>query len=215
MEKKIEIEAGKSLEDVVNILLDAKEKGERAFCEFNGHILHSNDISMDSAFLEVVGCTKAEHDQKIKDYLENYEQEIKSREEREEEYLQKVEDSRGQEKIIITKEAVINGLKYIAENQNTTQDELIDGLLQLGCNFTLDDINDQFPESINLIDGMKTGALSCGATVIANMRDSDLGRDYGTIRFLNNDNDTSIYHFIRILTGDETYTKENIDISYR
>jgi hypothetical protein len=41
---------------------------------------------------------------------------------------------------------VIKGLKFIAEHPEMEQEKLVDGLLNLGCNFTFSDIDEQFPE---------------------------------------------------------------------
>jgi hypothetical protein len=115
--------------------------------------------------------------------------------------------------VVITMPTVIEGLKFIAENQTLSQEELIKGLLDLGCNFTLEDIKKQFPDSGLLFEGMKKGEVACGASVIANVRDTEYGRAYCNDRFLSLDDETSIYHFVRIVTGDPNYTKDNLDIS--
>ena len=60
---------------------------------------------------------------------------------------------------------------------------------------------------------MKKGEVAFGASVIANVRDTEYGRAYCDDRFLSLDDETSIYHFIRIVTGDENYTKENLEKS--
>ena len=113
-------------------------------------------------------------------------------------------------KKLITMEMVIKGLKFIAENQSLTREELKFGLLELGCDFTHEDIKEQFPQNIGLFEGMAQGNISCGANVIVNMRESDYGKSYGQNRFLSIDDGTSVYHFIRVVTGDNSYTKENI-----
>lgn len=77
MEKEIKVSSGTKLESVVYALLAAKEIGKHVCCDFNGVILHSDTVSMDSAFMEVVGCTKAEYDQLQKEWQENYEREQK------------------------------------------------------------------------------------------------------------------------------------------
>ena len=110
-------------------------------------------------------------------------------------------------------EVVIRGLRFIAENQLISQEELIEGLLKLGCTFSLEDIDKQFPSDITLFEGMRQCYIGTGAALIVNVRDSEYGRSYCDECFLKIDNDTSIYHFIRVVTGDETYTKENIDSS--
>lgn len=77
MEREIEFLIGETLESVVYTLLTAKARGEKVYGKFNGHILHSDTISMDSAYIEVCGCTKAEHDKKMEEWLECYKQEEK------------------------------------------------------------------------------------------------------------------------------------------
>ena len=61
------------------------------------------------------------------------------------------------DKKIIETKTVVAGLKFIAENPNLTQEELNKGLLELGCNFTFEDIQRQFPEKVSLFEGMNKG----------------------------------------------------------
>lgn len=51
-----------NLETVVETLLAAKERGESYTCNYKGHKLYSDTVTMDSAFLEVTGKTKKEYD---------------------------------------------------------------------------------------------------------------------------------------------------------
>lgn len=114
----------------------------------------------------------------------------------------------------ITEEKVINGLKFIAEHREIEQDKLNEALLDLGCNFNLDDIKNEVKDKNykkSLFDGMKEADYLAGATVINYVKDGDFGRVYVNDRFLNYDDETSIYHFVREATGDENYTKENIE----
>ena len=198
MEKQITIPGGSTLEEAVEMLQKAKENGEQAYCIFNGTKLHSDTITLDSAYLEVTGKTKEEHDKFIKDSINNYHKEEEERKKREDYYAK-------------TKEKVVDGLKFIAENQNMSQEELIDGLIDLGCTFSLDDIKNQFPEEVSISSGMKEGSLASGATVIANARDNEFGRDIVNDYFLAEDNDQSIYHVVRVLTEDDSYTKKSLE----
>lgn len=209
-EKELNIERYRNIDEVIKALVAEREKGNHVFCNFNGHILHSDTATVDSIYMEVIGMTKEAYLQEMKAWREKYEIEEQQRKAREEGYAKKVAESRAKGRGPITQVEVINGLKFIAENQQLTQDELIDGLLDMGCNFTLDDINKQFRSTTLLFDGMVNGDISCGATVIANMRDSEYGRDFAIDRFLSVDRDESIYHYIRVTTGDQSYTLENI-----
>ena len=60
METEIKIGFNDNVESAVYLLLAAKARGEKAFIDFDGHILHSDTVSMDSAFKEILGYTKAE-----------------------------------------------------------------------------------------------------------------------------------------------------------
>ena len=214
MTRKIEFAIGSTIESAVYELLAAKARGEQVYGDFNGHKLYSDTVTMDSAYTEIMGCTKAEFDKRQAEWRENYKKEEQAPEQREQGYSQMVASTRipGQD-VVITMPTVIEGLKFIAENQTLSQEELIKGLLDLGCNFTLEDIKKQFPGSGLLFEGMKKGEVACGASVIANARDSEYGRAFCDDRFLSLDDETSIYHFVRIVTGDPSYTKDNLDIS--
>lgn len=67
--RKIEF-YGSTLEECVNVLLEFQNREESVYVNFNGHQLYSCDVTMDSAYLEVLGQTKAEFD---KDQEERYE----------------------------------------------------------------------------------------------------------------------------------------------
>ncbi|MBR3055860.1 hypothetical protein IKG64_00865 [Candidatus Saccharibacteria bacterium] len=114
----------------------------------------------------------------------------------------------------INMEQVIAGFRFIAENRNLSTDELADGLEKLGCNWTFDDWGAQFGKlpRIRLFDGMRRGDISCGANVIINMGSrNNYNRHYSDDRFLSVDDDSSVYHYVRLVTGDNSFTKENIE----
>ena len=111
-------------------------------------------------------------------------------------------------------ESVVAGLRFIAENRSLSTNDLADGLAKIGCNWTFDDWHTQFGEAseVRLFEGMRLGVISCGASVIINMGSrNDFNRYYGDDRFLSVDDDTSVYHFVRLVTGDGSFTKANID----
>ena len=210
--EQIKLASCDTLESAVYTLLAAKARGQHVWCEFNEHKLYSDKVTIDSAYLEVIGRTKKEYDQQLLERLEQFEkalQEAKLEEGRE---AQLVLESKKKCTLPITQELVIAGLKFIAENQTISQQELVAGLLELGCNFTLEDIENQVttPET-SLFTGMSRGDLTYGASVIANARKDFISRAYVSEKFLSVDNNTSIYNYIRIVTGDMTYTKDKID----
>ena len=59
---KIEFPCGCTLELAVTELLKHKERGELVYGDFNGHTLYSDTVTMEGAYLEVVGVTKEEFD---------------------------------------------------------------------------------------------------------------------------------------------------------
>ena len=69
--KVAKIPCGWSIEDAVKELLKRKENGELVCADFNGHTLCSDTVTMDGAYLEIVGKTKAEYDKEQEDWMEN------------------------------------------------------------------------------------------------------------------------------------------------
>lgn len=59
---KIEFPCGCTLEQAVMGLLEYKEHGALVYGDFNGHTLYSDTVTMEGAYLEVVGVTKEEFD---------------------------------------------------------------------------------------------------------------------------------------------------------
>lgn len=209
--KQIKLASYDTLESAVYTLLAAKARGQHVWCYFNGHKLYSDNVTMDRVYLEVTGRTKKEFDQQLLESREQFKKSMQEAKLEEEQEAQLVLESKKKCTLPITQELVIAGLKFIAENQTISQEELTAGLLELGCNFTLEDIKNQdtAPE-INLFDGMNQGDLICGAIVIANARKDFLSRAYVSDRFLSVDDNTSIYNYIRIVTGDKTYTQDKV-----
>ena len=56
--KLLNILPSAELADIVDLLLKFKESGESIRCDFNGHILYSDTITMDRAYLKVTKKTK-------------------------------------------------------------------------------------------------------------------------------------------------------------
>lgn len=82
--QKIEFEIGSNIEDAVNRLLFYKKLGKLISGEFNGHILYSDTVTMDDAYVVITGQTKAERDKSHKEWLEN------RKKEEEEEHQEKI-----------------------------------------------------------------------------------------------------------------------------
>lgn len=73
---------GNTIESAVKTLQDYKARGESVYIEFNGHRLYSCDVTMDSAYQEITGKTKAEFDKAQEEWRKEY-KERQAREEAE------------------------------------------------------------------------------------------------------------------------------------
>ena len=85
----MKVEIYGNLDEVVRELIRFRNAGFDVYCEFNGHKLYSRDISMDSAYLEVCGCTYSEYLRRRKEWLQEYEE--RKRKEKEESKAKKPE----------------------------------------------------------------------------------------------------------------------------
>lgn len=113
----------------------------------------------------------------------------------------------------ITMDPVIKGLKFIAEHPGIDDKDMTNGLRKLGWDYSWKDLKEQFSgkEQSRIYEGMKQGSLCAGASIILNVIEGGDNRWYYTRHFLNVDDEESVYHFIRKVTNDETYTKAKID----
>lgn len=66
---------GNNIDQAVQELLGYKEKGILVCCDFNGVRLYSDTVTMDNAYLEITGKTKAEFGKAQQDWRDNYERE--------------------------------------------------------------------------------------------------------------------------------------------
>jgi len=71
--RKIEFMIGSTIEQAVNELLKYKEQRILVSGSFNGHILYSDTVSMDSAYLEIMGKTKCQFESEQKERREKQE----------------------------------------------------------------------------------------------------------------------------------------------
>ena len=211
MARQIFFKPNSSIDDCARVLIKANQKGEKAWGVYNGHVLTSQDASFDSIYLEAFGQTKKEYDSiKRKDNVRFDYQDLIDRENEKSiaEVLAKARID-GEPKVDFV--SVIKGLKFIVENIDLSYIEMATGLISLGCKFSIKDIKNAMGEKhINLSEGMRKGDIYSGAVIIANIRDSIHIKSRVIEAFLKEDNDSSIYHFIRLITGDDSYTKENI-----
>lgn len=79
--KKIEF-WGNNIDQAVQELLKYKEKGILVCCDFNGVMLYSDTVTLDSAYIQITGQTKAEREEAHRKWKENYNKEEKEFKER-------------------------------------------------------------------------------------------------------------------------------------
>jgi predicted nuclease with TOPRIM domain len=82
MYEKIEFFAGNTIEQAVNQLLNYKAQGKLVCGEFNGITLYSDTVTMDSAYKEITGKTKAEFDKGQQEWKDNYDKQKQEHEEK-------------------------------------------------------------------------------------------------------------------------------------
>ncbi len=68
--EELELLCGDSIEIAVKKLLKAKAEGKHVFANFNGVKLYSDNVTLDSAYMEICGCTKKEYDEEMKKDIE-------------------------------------------------------------------------------------------------------------------------------------------------
>lgn len=197
-----------NIDEMVEMLLDYKAKGQHASCIFNGVTFDSETVTMDSAYMAITGETREGYYRKQAEY-ERYMKEarrrtLESEEERKARYQRLVEATRVPgEEVEIKIDTVVEGLKFIMENPGLSHEKLVLGLLMLDCNFTYEDYHRQFDgtqQSEYVEDGLEAGELSAGADVIINVRDSEFGRATFKERLRG-----LATRYIRKVTGDESY----------
>lgn len=212
--KRINVKDYTKLEDVVNELISHQAKGEKVYCVYRGYRLDSENITMDSAYTKVFGISKVEYDAEEKLAMDAIMENDRIRKEKEKHYQDIIFERTHGEPRKVTKEKVIKGLKFIAEHQDMEQEELLNSLLDLGCDFSIEDIDREKQRTGEINDiflGLTLGTTTSGAYVLVNARDSESGRSYVKEKFLSTDSDSTIYGYIRTVTGDNNYTKDNIE----
>lgn len=80
--KQIEFFAGSTVEKVVNELLSYRDKGKLVCGDFNGVILYSDTVTMDSAYKQITGKTKSEFDKLQQEWRENYDRQQREHKEK-------------------------------------------------------------------------------------------------------------------------------------
>ena len=198
--KEVKLEG--DLGSILRQLYEYRMKGEHVYCVYEGIRFESDSITRD-AIVHVSPELSEKEFMKL------------DRDERDAYYKKLIEYDRLVNGVRpITDSLIIEGIKFICENRNLSHNELTLALLKMGCNFNFEDISKLPNNNPNklLFAGIANGDICCGANVIANVISSDFGRAYAEDAFLQNDGDTSLYNYVRVTTGDKSYTKELIDL---
>ena len=61
---------GNTIDGAVKLLEEYKSKGESVYINFNGQRLYSCDVTLDSAYMQVTGMTKAEDEAILEEYIQ-------------------------------------------------------------------------------------------------------------------------------------------------
>ncbi|MGN1298583.1 MAG: hypothetical protein ACI4UE_01175 [Candidatus Scatovivens sp.] len=61
---------GNTIDGAVKLLEEYKSRGESVYINFNGQRLYSCDVTLDSAYMQVTGMTKAEDEEIRKEYIQ-------------------------------------------------------------------------------------------------------------------------------------------------
>ena len=101
---------GYDIDSTVRNLLMAQEKGELISTEFNGHMLYSDTVTLDGAYKEITGKTKAEFDKAQQEWREEYER-------KEQEHKAKIPE--------LTKEWMENGREVLSSDKWAFWDKIV------------------------------------------------------------------------------------------
>lgn len=64
--EKINLPLGSKIEEAVEILLYYRSQGELVYAIFNGAVLYSDTVTINDAYIRILGMTKTEFDKRIK-----------------------------------------------------------------------------------------------------------------------------------------------------
>lgn len=173
--KEIELWAGCSIETAVAELLEYREKGKLVCANFNDHMLYSDTVTIEGAYLEITGMTKAEYDKYMEDYIEGIRK-------REEEHKAKIPE--------LTKEWIEKGHAILDEKYWSYWENIVPIRLgdlyhgfELGCCLDIvKALNDghSFEDAEKIIDEQGHSGMSY-SLVRAMVRDfCDRGKDFAS-----------------------------------
>jgi hypothetical protein len=171
--KKINFRWGGTLEDAVNELLYYKSQGVLAFGEFNGTSLYSDTVTMDGAYLDVIGETKAEFDKSQRVWKEN---------------CDRIEKEHKEKIPLLTEEWIKKGREILTEDKWEYWDKIVPIRLsdlyhgmELGCCLDIVKIlnnNGTFDEAKKMIESQDHSGMSFGLVCVMVKEFSDRGCEF-------------------------------------
>lgn len=152
--KEIDFDCGATIEECVKELLVYKEKGILVFGKFNGHILYSDKVTLDLAYKQITGQTKAEYDKDRANFRKQYEKE-------QQEYLERIPELK--EYWIKKGREILNKNKW--EIWDDTVPKLLEGIYKDGLLRNCLDIisllnKDKFNDAVELVNNQGHSGLS-------------------------------------------------------
>ena len=196
-----EVHINGDLNNVLRKLYEYRKNGEHVFCNYRGIKFDSDTVSEQAAALATINTSRF--------VLEDKHPTVQSRIIKN--YLRECIDNDGMSEV--TPELVVDGLKHLCENQYSSLEERVIGLIDLGCNF-------DHPMIKKSIQKMKQGKkldektldkisyCEYGASLL--FRAVNFFEEWDMMRdsVFAYDGPESPYYTIRKLTGDYNYTME-------
>lgn len=172
---EIEFLVGNKIEDAVNDLLNFKKVGQLVCGSFNGTMLYSDTVTLDSAYKEITGKTKSEFDEEIRLWSERHKR-------KEAEHKEKIPE--------LTKLWMEKGRKTLSEDKWQRWDEIVPVRLndlykgmELGaCLEIIDVLNNKgtLEEAKELIESQGHSGASFGLVCAMVKEFSELGNEFVT-----------------------------------
>ena len=120
----------------------------------------------------------------------------------------------------ITTELVFKGMRYILSHEEDEYEDFAKGLIDLGCNFNIDEVNEMVKESgkedMTISEGLLRGDILTGASIICNVRDSYYNMGYAFSRIIYRDSpDAPVLRYMSILRRKVDASGNKLNIVYK
>ena len=106
-----------------------------------------------------------------------------------------LEESRSNGVNEITPLIVFKGMRFILSHEYDDYEDFARGLIELGCNFNLEEVREYMQNNDCIEDdiqsGLYHGDIVAGASIICNVRDSEYCKDFAFDKIIYRDDDRS------------------------